>query len=259
MKFRSAYSKISIYIVIGVMACFMVSCGSSKKATRNVPGEEVTGTDTPYGRMISTYNAWESVSMGIKVRLESPYSFSVSGKAYMENSEAIHVSLRVLGFEVGVFHVNRDSVCVVDKLHRVVVTESMEKFRAYTGLDLVQLQDILLGRWIEPEAPGGIVIRGLKYSYTMNGEVDQLASLDVELSSGKKIECKYTDWEKCSVGWAPSSISTEIGVSGHRFKGAISYTPSSISLDRHDMPSFKFPEGYRNVSVEEFLKTLKTI
>lgn len=258
MGFNNTYLKYTALSLVTVAVCLLSGCGSSKKATGKIP-QEVANADTPYGRMIMSYSPWETVSMGVKVRVDSPMSFSISGKAYMENGKNVHVSLRVLGFEVGVLHINSDSAFVVDKIHRVAVAESMEKFRAYTGLDLVQLQDILLGRWLAPGSPEGFVTRGIKYGYAMNDHLDQLASLDVELSSGRKISCQYSGWEECSLGWAPSSISTELAAGGRRYNGAITYSPSSITLDRHDMPAFKLPGGYQRVGVEDFLKTLKTL
>lgn len=256
MRFNKIYLNLVVLIIAGVAACMITGCGSSKKVSGKIPHESIDA-DTPYGRMIQSYKPWETVSMGVKVRVESPFSFSISGKAYMDNGNDIHVSLRVLGFEVGVLHVNNDSAFVVDKLHKVAVTESMEKFRAYTGLDLIQLQDMLLGRWIAPDRPDGLSMRGIKYGFSIDESVDQLASIEVELSSGKKIDCRYAGWESSSIGWAPSSISTELSVSGRRYNGAVIYTPSSIAIDRHDMPEFTLPAGYKRVNVAEFFNTLK--
>lgn len=257
MRINKLYFKLTVMIIAGVAAWLITGCSSSKKVSGKIP-HEIINADTPYGRMIQSYKPWETVSMGVKVRVESPFSFSISGKAYMDNGRDVHVSLRVLGFEVGVMRINNDSAFVVDKLHKVAVSESMEKFREYTGLDLIQLQDILLGRWIDPARPDGLSTRGIKYGFSIDESVDQLASIIVELSSGKKIDCRYAGWEGCSIGWAPSSISTELSLSGRRYNGAVTYTPSSIAIDRHDVPEFKLPAGYKRVSVAEFFNTLKT-
>lgn len=245
---------IAVALVCGL---FVTSCGSKRTA---VSSADVTGkvAATPYSRMIDTYSDWTTLSCPAKMRIESPVVFSFSGKLYMNRENVIHMSMRLLGMEFGVVRAERDSVFCIDKLHRVVVAESMERVTTMTGLTMGQLQDVLMGRWIAPDKPDGCKLAGNEYGYVIDESVDQLSSIKVKLPTGKSVECSYSDWENCRLGFMPEQLASGLQLAGRTFAAKLIYTPGSANVDRDDMPSFKLPGNYRRVTVAEFLTTMKS-
>lgn len=248
-------SAVALALMWGLM---MTSCGSKHAAVTR--GDEVaTQASTPYGRMIESYSDWNTLSCPVKIRMESPSAFAFSGRAYMNRGKSIHLSMRFLGMEFGVVRVEGDSVYCVDKLHRVIVSESLKRVKEMTGLDLSQLQDVLLGRWPAPERSRGFKTAGIEYSYAIDEAVDQLSGIKATLPTGKEVECRYGEWTSCALGAMPGLLQAALQLGERNFAAKIYYTPGSVTVNRDDFPSYSLPRNYRHVAVAEFLTTLKTL
>lgn len=96
------------------------------------------------------YQSWETLYVPFTMRCEKPVSMSISGRATMVRDSYVHMSMRMLGFEVAVVYIDNDSVVVADKYHKIVVSEPIDALTARTGLTLGNIQDLLLGRAIYP-------------------------------------------------------------------------------------------------------------
>jgi len=119
--------------VIALLITVFSACHSSKDTAI------VTGKD------------WTSVYLPVKVAIDKPTSFSLSGRATIERDRAIHISMRFLGMEVAWMSVVNDSVYVVDKYHKYSFAEPLStvlgsRYDQYTVTDIVRilfgLQDI---------------------------------------------------------------------------------------------------------------------
>lgn len=103
-----------------------------------------------FDAMVDAYRDWNTVEIPVKVDIKSPAKFSLSGRMYMKNRCFIQLSMRMLGFEVASMYMDNDSIYCVDKVHKIAVVEGMDKVKVQTGLDIAQLQSLLLGRVFVP-------------------------------------------------------------------------------------------------------------
>lgn len=122
---RSGRNFLVIAVIIFLTALFP-ACRSSKSSA------PAPGTD------------WTSVYLPVKVSLDKPTSFSLSGRATIERDRAMHISLRVLGMEVAWISVVNDSIFVVDKYHKYAFAEPLStvlgsRYDKYTVTDLVRI------------------------------------------------------------------------------------------------------------------------
>lgn len=133
----------------------MQACRSAKTVSpgKEIPSpERITENDLRryFGDIAAGYDGWTDLSMPIKVELQAPKRFSVSGKASMVRGKSIDISLRFLGMEVASIKADRDSVYVLYKLEKVAVAESVSRLSATYGFDLEDLQCMLIGRLFVP-------------------------------------------------------------------------------------------------------------
>lgn len=235
--------------------------------------------------MVATYKPWHSISVPVKVELKSPAKMSLSGRAYMVNDSVIHVSMRLLGFEVAVLHVTSDSIYCVDKVRKMAIVEGLDRLSAGSGVTLGQLQSLMLGRAVVPgdnsmisrksksvklsEATDGtdnwmVTARAKgRFAYTCVFDVDakdnQVGTVEVVVPGHKTVSCSYNDWTACEIGWMPGSVSCDVTIASKRLDATLRYTPSSLRVDRDDLPSFSRPgKGYRYIGAADLLKTLSS-
>lgn len=83
----------------------------------------------------------------MSVKLESPVKASLGGTVIMQRDRGISMSLRFMGLvEVGTLTVTDDSITVIDKYHKLYLTESVAGLLDGVDFTVNNLQDILLGR-----------------------------------------------------------------------------------------------------------------
>lgn len=272
------------YLIISAFCIFVASCGSQRRAVS--PEELATASvEQRFDAMVASYKPWHTISMPVRVELKSPSKVSLSGRAYMVSDSLIHVSMRVLGFEVAVMHVTADSVYCVDKIHKLAVIESIDRLSASTGITLGQLQSIMLGRAIVPgegvklsrkaknvkltspaaDFDGWTMTASAKGAhpyecvFNVEGENNQIASIAVSIPGRKTVSCDYNDWSACEIGQIPQSLSCDFTASSKRINAVLKYTPSQVKADTGDMPSFKRPgKGYRIISAVDLFKSLSS-
>lgn len=137
------------------MAVVMAACSSHRQAASS--GEAGSAQQQRPGQrseliadLAGTYSPWHDVYMPISLDLKRPVSMGISGRATMVRDSLIHISLRMLGFEVAVAHVTPDSVWLVDKYHKYVCSAPTSAITGANNLSLSDLQDMLLGRAFYP-------------------------------------------------------------------------------------------------------------
>lgn len=272
------------YLLISTLCMLVASCGSQRRA---VSPEELSAApvEQRFDAMVASYKPWHTISMPVRVELKSPSKVSLSGRAYMVNESLIHISMRVLGFEVAVMHVTPDSVYCVDKIHKLAVIESIDRLSASTGITLGQLQSLMLGRAIVPgegaklsrksknvkltshgggsdgwtmttSAKGG---HPFECVFNVEGDNNQISSIAVSVPGHKTVSCDYNDWSACEIGQIPQSLSCDLTASSKHINAVLKYTPSQVRIDAGDMPSFKRPgNGYRVISAVDLFKSLSS-
>ncbi len=108
------------------------SCGSRKN---NV------GTDN-----YTAEPQWTDVSFPIRVSMQEPKKFSISGTAKLQRDEKISLSARMLGFEVASVYADRDSVIIYAKTLDLYYAENISLLSLAYGVTPTDIQNILLGK-----------------------------------------------------------------------------------------------------------------
>ncbi len=137
-----------------VAAIALPSCHSSKKAattdgnpvasrsviSRNSESDAITQS------LVQGRQSWTDVQLPLNVKLSNPLSVTLNATAYMRRGEYIKMSVRILGMEIANAWIDTDSIHVVDKMGKRYVSESISSVTTELGLDVADLQDLLMGR-----------------------------------------------------------------------------------------------------------------
>lgn len=89
---------------------------------------------------------WERINMPVKLKLEAPNHFTISGTATFLRDTSIVFSLRMLGLEVAAIQLDRDSLLVIDKFHKYYLQAPISEISQKLNLTLSDIQNLLLGR-----------------------------------------------------------------------------------------------------------------
>lgn len=272
------------YIVIPALVALLASCGSHRAALN--PDQLATASvEERFDAMVSSYKPWHSLSVPVRAELRSPSRLSLSGRAYMVKDSLIHISMRVLGFEVALMHVTRDSIYCVDKIHHLALIEGIDRLSVNSGITLGQLQSLLLGRAIIPgqhdklsrksrsvtlKAPDNESAAWTltaestgKYPfscvYDVDPTVNQVSAVSVVLPGHKPVTVSYLSPVECQLGYLPSSLSCDMSVSGKQLDASLRYTPGSLKVDNVDIPAFRRPgSNYRIIKAVDLIKSLSS-
>ena len=154
---------------------FAAACGTGKEASRTpssasiVPPADATPA-VRFEAMTAAYGMWHDLQVPMRATLRSPMNMSASGRLTMVRDSLVHISMRVLGIEVAVLRVGRDSVHVFDKFHRYYAAESMAALSRRTGLTLADVQCALLGRAFMPGR--GVATASMASRLRLGGDAD---------------------------------------------------------------------------------------
>lgn len=141
--------------LFAAIVCIAVASCSSQRG--HTGADAATGATPPawqeapqVSQLADAYNEWSTFYAPFSVRLSRPVSFNFSGRATMVYDKAVNLSLRMLGMEVGVVYLDKDSAIVVDKFHKYYVSAPISSVTARTAITLSDIQSILLGQAIYP-------------------------------------------------------------------------------------------------------------
>lgn len=149
-KPRTLHIIIYIALTVVIAACSSHRQNVSSDTTATTQQQRPGKRSTLIAELGESYSVWHDVYMPVSLNLKRPISFGISGRATMVRGSLIHVSLRMLGFEVAVAHVTEDSVWLVDKYHKYVCSAPTSAITGANNLSLSDLQDMILGRAFYP-------------------------------------------------------------------------------------------------------------
>ncbi|MDE6540993.1 MAG: DUF4292 domain-containing protein [Muribaculaceae bacterium] len=209
------------------LAIVLAACGGNKSAVGSTGSSDKTPTLTPsadatpaerYAAMTAAYGLWHDVQLPVKATLRSPANLSASGRLTMVCDSLVHLSMRVLGMEVAVVRMTRDSVHVYDKFHRYLFAESIRAVQARTGLTLADMQCALLGRAFVPGA--GVATARSASSLRLGGTYPALDISAAHSPSGY-------EWSMKATTLADARVALQsIAVSAGSVKATCTYTPA---------------------------------
>ncbi|MCM1070996.1 MAG: DUF4292 domain-containing protein [[Clostridium] fimetarium] len=277
----------NILLAIGATIA-LAGCHSSKKAasvaetpapSRSVsaPAAEAPAVE----RLLSeARSAWTDVQMPLNVKLRQPANVNLNATAYMRRGEYIKFSVRMLGFEVASAWIDTDSVHAIDKVGKRYVSESVSRVTTDLGLDISDIQDILLGRvfnagdrpvealgfscepteyenlyLMRPEPRPATVDYGFVVS---GGEAPLLNYLLIE--SGKfNAVARYSDHDVTEAGTLARSVELS-STSPKKISAELTWNLGSAKWNRGDRQKWQAPgRGYTKISLSSLLSILNKL
>lgn len=272
-----------------VVLCCAVACGlfsgckSATVAESGQPYTPVRGTkgipaEIMVHQIVDSTLEWTDVAMPVKFVLRSPKSVTLSGRATMIRGREIKISFRMLGFEVGGLYADTDSIYFYEKLNRTMVVESMDRLRNEAGLELENIQDLLLGRVTYPgriDSPEGLLKKfkieeddasvmlvprssALPWHYLIS-DVDGTAvlqSLTVEVPSHGQIICSFVNPLQTPVGSVTPDVTITAAFDKQKLDASLLWSLESASWNKALTPSPSIPKGYRRIPLAALLKSL---
>lgn len=164
-----------------IAAALLISSCSTRRSA-SAPANYNAGTSataTPaqtFGALAGTYAPWTDVRMPVKLKITSPKNMSLSGTAQMINGVKLSVSLRFMGLmEVGRLYADKDSVIIVSKPLGAYCAESLQALAANYGLDISDLQCLLLGQAALPSS--GAIKSGDASKFNIDVQAEDAATL----------------------------------------------------------------------------------
>ena len=172
---------------ICLFAALILSYFSFTASSQNVDSiQSVKNPVAVVDTIIGNYNAWETVELNGKLRMDKlPLSPSV--RMFMRNGEEISISVRAsfLG-EVGRIRIWGDSILAVNKMKRVYALESLEKIKSFYPSVISEVQSLLLGR---------VVVFGYGELAQTNRQIVDIYELISETEKNKSVmELADTMW-----------------------------------------------------------------
>lgn len=311
MKLNHYRSFLGIIPVCIVLLLAAGSCRSSKKSaestdsytpapgtTVRIPEKEPARTlEADFGRLAASYGEWSDLRVPVRLELKSPAKFSVSGRATLVRGKAVHISVRILGMEMGSLYADNDSVFIAVKLNKILYAESMGKFSRTFGLTMTDLQDALLGRAFYPgkgtveassaplfkfapvetveKNPDGSFVwdltprkshKGVDWFYKiLSPSADELAagvvpfaeSLTIVPSASAKGSCLYSDPILSPCGIFASVARVQATAGKRTIDASLRWSLDDAQWNTGASANYTKPRGYRRVSTSEVLKMLK--
>lgn len=288
--------RLCLVAVMAAVIAMLPSCHTARKAAE-VPGQKELppsetevrrSPDMDFDALAASYGEWKNVKVPVKLELESPKRFSISGRASMVRGEAVLISLRMLGFEVAVIYADRDSVYIAEKYHKILYAESLSKFTAAFGLTIEDVQNLLLGRVFVPghgavdsgdrkdfrfmeveNTPARYVWEMLPkkhpgsvdWAFTVNtaagASFPVVQRLRIVPQGRGEISCRFTGVVSTPVGAVASSAKVSATVRNRDIRATLVWTLKNARWNESGFSvSYTPPDNYTRVTTEQLYKML---
>jgi hypothetical protein len=210
------------HILLLALVFAMSACHSSRNAATLAAGAE-----------------WHDAYMPVKVKLNSPMSMSLSGRATIVRDSLVNVSMRVLGMEVAVVNMTPDSVVFVDKYHKYLFAERLQTLLGSHQLTLGDIQDIILG--LKPNAP----LNQLSFNNPGNE---------------KPVTVTFSDFVDTPAGSIAQNVALSAPLNKSEVDAELIWSASSATWNSGRTVDFVTPsKGYKRVSIQNALNSFKNM
>ncbi len=278
-------SRLSRIFIILLLTITAASCSSNRQQASVPdahPGKAPAMRVDRVQQIADTYTAWTSFYAPFSMKLEKPAKFSISGRATMEYGKNIHMSLRILGMEVGVVYIDSDSAYVADKFHRYLVAVPFSAISGRTGLTVADLQSLMLGRifypgkgcignvynasdLFSPANEGSNLLltprrtpQGATWYYTVN-DIDALTGLSVEAPDYGDINVTFSDVIQTVAGNAAARMDANGTVASKNISASSDWNLGRAQWNSSRTASRPDFSSYKRISTAALLKALKNL
>lgn len=275
----------SAAIAIAISGCRSQKDAAATSATENIGNGYTKQTPLAdrYPTLVDSYKEWATVSVPVKIELNEPKRFSISGRAYMDRDKSVLLSLRMLGLEVATVYIDNDSIFITEKLHKYYVAEDVESLLAGYPVTVGDLQSMLLGQafvagkgridkresnmmslssvptggsWaITPPSPA----EGIGYTFTISDSDNRLESLTVTIEDHHPTSVIYTHPAQSPAG----AVNGRLEISSHAAKKPISasmkWNFKGAEWNTADLRQWKRPKGYTRLKRSDIINVLSSI
>lgn len=294
MKFRH----IILYSVCALaLVATLSGCKSTRRATGHSPVSDNRQTTvvepepaSEISRIAASYAPWTDLTVPVKVTVTKPKKLSVSGTMTMVYGKSVSIKLRMLFIDVATVYIDNESITAVSGPAGIYYTETMERFTAATGLDLRDIQSLLLGQAFAPgkgtltiadtplfsvsssdisvEGASGITLTPKKQSKNISLIFNALVPdagieaspqiFGVDINAGaNQLKCTYASPQITQAGLTAAAMQIEGTVKKRALDVVISRTAEKAKWNTgatSTKPSI--PSGSRRVTTEQLLKKI---
>ena len=152
----------------------------------------------------------------------------------MVNGKDIHISMRMLGFEVGAAYITSDSLYAYAKLQRVYVAESISRLLGGLDADISDLQSLLIGAPLTLPSPGA----GTSVDIITSDTTGQPLDISLTTPSGRKAHITYTPQHNTQLA---SQVDISATTSGRQLAASLSYDWGRAKADTGASKTSRFP------------------
>lgn len=277
-----------------LVAAACVSCGSQKQSgssdTANTynPSTPSASADlsSDFAALTSTYTAWKDVKMPVSLNMVSPGGIKVSGTATMVRNHGVHISLRMLGFEVAAMQIRGDSIFATYKIKKVYVAESISQLLDGFPVTTGNLQNLLLGQVFAPgednltaasskkfgyrsaadaDLPGAFILtptaplRGVEAAFVVNGgTVPSLLALSVKAGENNAT-CVYADSQTSPAGRVAEECTVEGRFGKRNVKAELTWDLKKARWNTGEKLPALNTKGYSRINASQLLSSLTSL
>lgn len=270
---RYIYSAILCLVLLTIAGCR----SSKQSATLSPESDGERSLSEHFNALTSSYAEWEDVNVPVKLELEEPKQYSISGRATMVRGKSILISLRVLGLEVANLYITNDSVYATEKIHKYYLAEDINSLRGKFPVSINDVQDILLGQAFLLEH--GRIEKSMKkqvklfemgeywtilpkkfyddveYAFGVSSD-DKLMALTVYRKDVTPLVCQYSNHVSSSAGTIARVSNINISTGKMAMKATIKWDAEKAKWNTGKQNVWKMPKGYKRISGESLMKTL---
>lgn len=268
------YVKIIALALIAMSA--LTTCRTNKNIVKSQTDTVISPASLP--ERLAAYNGqfmeWNDVVIPFKLKVSGEQSLSVSGRATMVRGKVVHLSVRVLGFEVARLHLNNEYVYAMEKVKNRYVAEPLEKLQRDFPLDINNIQDLLLGRQsrIENGDKSTEAMLDMVDTRHWKASYDNLAPFlySFLFSSDNTLERFDGKWEEKSVdvvidysgqfvtayGVFPSVADVSVKARNRTLNARLEWNFSAAKWNAGANPVWTMPQGYKRISSRNLIEML---
>ena len=268
-------------VFLGIVLLGVVSCKSKRQVIRTTSPVEAKADSQLFSDMLAKEPSFATLSSRLNLSI-STGTRSLSSKANLKiiNNRILQISVQPLfGVEVLRFHIDRDSIIVLDRMNKRYVKESLKDIRKRypAGFDYTTFQALFTNNLFvsgKPEVSqkdynrfdysstlndyylkATDQISGTEYVFTINADDRIRFSHLMDADNNYSVLWEYTDFTVTDADKIfPYKMSVTAGSPKRKLDVAITF--SNVVFDEPLELSVSVPDSYSRVALSEIIKVL---